>query len=495
MGKIILSSKTFLTYTLGCRVNQAEISAISSQLSAISMEIFGKAKHAFPDIVLINTCAVTQKAERESRKAIHHFKRIYPKAKVISLGCAAKFIKDADLVIENIDKENSLKIIFRRFPDLNTPRRSPFGKLRATIRGEMLIKNPQLLITNYQLLSASGRALVKIQEGCNQFCAYCIVPYLRGKPKSTPVKEIICQINHLVQNGIKEIILCGINLSLYGIDSSSSPQNDKQRMPQNDTSSHPERSEGSCSNLTFLLKQILKKTKAERISLSSIEPEYLYENREFVELFLKERRFSKYFHLALQSGSSDNLKNMGRKTDLKKLLKTLRFIKEKYPEFTFRADIIAGFPTETEKNSQETLDFIKSTRISFVHSFQFSTRPGTKTEGFIKSGKWRDLPPATKKERSKRLMELTKNIQKKEAKKLIGKILSCLIIRKVSGGYEAMAGNSWTVRISHQPALLASRRSGRRGRSSAIGSQTLIGKILPIKIIGFENNYLLAAGF
>jgi len=463
---------SFLTYTLGCRVNQAEVTVISKQLTVNSFVPFNKAKHSFPTFVLINTCAVTQKAERESRKAIHHFKRLYPKAKIVCLGCAAKFVKDADLVIKNPQKPNAVKIIFRSF---------------SLTHRECQAKNPQLLITNYlsadkagQLLSSSGRALVKIQEGCNQFCPYCIVPYLRGKPKSTSPKEIICQINKSVDEGIKEIILCGINLSLYGIDlkMDSSP------------------SARNCG-LTALIKKILKETNAERISLSSIEPEYLYrenrgtdpkkgpslldQNSEFVELFLNEPRLSKYFHLALQSGSPDTIKNMGRRTDLDKLMDTLHFIKEKCPEFTFRADIIAGFPTETKENFQETLDFIKKAPITFVHSFQFSIRPGIKAERFLKQKIWKDLPPAVKKERAKRLMKLAKIIQKKEAEKLIGKTLPCLIIKKTSGGYEAMAENSWRVVI---------RTMNNKQRTMGIN-----GKILPVKIAGFKNNFLLGAKF
>jgi len=364
--KIILP--TFLTYTLGCRVNQAEASAISNQLTACGFQFFTPDLQLSrsPALVIINTCAVTQKAERESRKAIHHYKRVYPQAKIIALGCAAKFVKDADLIIENPQKSNAIKIILKKFSF--APRRC---------QAKYLTPNP------YHL---SDRALVKIQEGCDQFCHYCIVPYLRGKPKSTKQEEIICQINKLVEEGIKEIILCGINLSLYGIDLTPP------------------------ISLITLIKKILSQTKAERISLSSIEPEYLYENREFAELFIKEPRLSKYFHLALQSGSSETIKVMGRKTDLTKLMKTIHFIKEKCPKFTFRADIIVGFPTETEKNFQETLDFIKKVPITFCHVFRYSVRPGTLAAKKIKTKEWTETPPAIKKERAKKVADLVKKI-------------------------------------------------------------------------------------
>lgn len=426
MNKSILPP-TFLTYTLGCRVNQAETFSISNKLLTSGMETFEQKKYFSPNLVLINTCAVTSKAEKESRKAVLYFKKRYPTAKIVVLGCAADFITNADLVIKNKDKENLPRIIFEKFPNL----------------ASTLINNKQLTINN-QMFS-SGRALLKIQDGCNNFCAYCIVPFLRGKPKSISQKEIICKINKLVNLGIKEITLCGINLGLYR------------------------------PGVINLLKKILSQTSVERIALSSVEPNIV--TKEFADLFLKESRLVKYFHLALQSGSPKVLKEMGRKTDLKKLSKILRFIKLKCPEFTFRADILVGFPTESEENFQETLDFIKKNKISFVHSFPFSVRPETKAEGFIKSSKWQDLPYRIKKERIKKIKDLVKKIQEEEAQTLIGRTLPCLIIRKVSTFWEAIANNSWPVKI--------------RIMNNEQRTMGIKGKIMPVKIIGFKDSYLL----
>lgn len=440
MDKTILPP-TFLTYTLGCRVNQAEMSAISSQLSAFSYQKFDQKRRLSPDLILINTCAVTLKAERESRKATRHFKRLYPKAKVIGIGCAADFVTDADLLIANKDKENSIEIIFKKFPNLilDAPRTVTLSLPKGLLRGEYL----------RQPFFSSGRALVKIQDGCDHFCSYCIVPLLRGKPKSIPPEEIICKINKLVKDEIKEITLCGINLNLYQ------------------------------PGVIDLLKKILKETSAERITLSSIEPDMV--TKEFANLFVKESRLAKYFHLALQSGSQKVFKDMGRKTNLKELSVILHFIRLKCPEFTFRADILVGFPTETEKNFQETLDFIKENRIAFIHTFPFSVRPDTKVEGFIKSGKWQDLPTEVKKERVKKVTTLAEKIRLEEAKKLKGKILPSLIIKKIPGGYEALANNSWLVRV--------------RSKKLEVRIKNIKGKILPLKIIGFENNYLLGTEF
>ena len=434
MSKIILPP-IFLTYSLGCRTNQAETTRLEEQLINLGFIPF---PHVFPYqhkgtslnnpcLVLINTCVVTSKAEKESRGAIRHFKKLYPKAKVVALGCAANFVNKADLIIENKDKNAALPIIKKTWPRL-------FPKKFV---------NPQSLNPKIDnLFARSGRALVKIQEGCDQFCAYCLVPFLRGKPKSLPVQEIICQINKLTDQEIKEIILCGINLSLYGKDLKPSV------------------------SLTYLIKKILSQTKAERICLSSIEPEYLYRNKQFTDLFINQPRLSKYFHLALQSGSAKTIKNMGRETDLEKLLKSLQLVKKRFPEFTFRADVIVGFPTETEKDFQATLNFIRKAPIVFCHVFPYSIRPETLAEKLIKNKLWRDLSGKIKKERVKKTIMLTKEIQKEEGKRLIGKILPCLIINN----RRAVTNHSWPIKITT--------------------GKGLMGKIYSIKIKKFSEEFL-----
>lgn len=436
MGNQILPSPTFLTYSLGCRTNQAEIIDVGNQLICAGFVFFDPKKHLSPDLIVINTCAVTIKAEKESRKTIRYFKKLYPKAKVICLGCASEFIKEADLVIENKNKKKFLSILFSKFPHF---------KLYNKSNDKVILS----YISSRGKLESSARFFLKIQEGCNQFCSYCIVPFLRGVPKSEPPEAIISKILKLEKAGIKEVILCGTNLSLYGQDI---------KKPQ--------------LNLTSLVKKILKKTKIERISLSSIEPEFLYTNDEFIEICLKEPRLAKYIHLSLQSGSKKILKEMGRKTDLEKLLKILRFIKEKHPEFTFRADLIVGFPTETEENFQETITFIKKVSIPFVHVFPYSVRPGTKAEKMIKDKIWKDLPTEAKKERLKKIVNLTKEIQNEEGKKMVEKILPCLLIKE----NEAIANNSWPVRINNQPLV--------------ISKQSKKGKIFPVKITNSAGNYL-----
>lgn len=421
-----MENLTFLTYSLGCRTNQAEINQIAKELTAYG---FTPSKKS-PDVILVNTCVVTAKAERETRKAIRHFRRLYPKTFLVILGCgvdAQRKLKinlpEANLFVANPKKQETADLITQHF------------HLKKT--KEPSFKDKYFL---------SGRALLKIQEGCNRFCSYCIVPFVRGKSESLAPEKVISQIKKFKNQGIKEIILTGINLALYG----------KDLKPK--------------TRLTELLETILKETEIERVSLSSIEPDTI--DKKFIDLFLRNQRLSSYFHLALQSGSPSVLKRMRRKTNLKKLLDFLLFTKERVPEFTFRADILVGFPGETEKEFKETIDFIKKAKISFAHIFLYSRRPGTKASFLIGKSVLEDLPKGIKKQRVKILQSVVEKIRLQEGKKLIGKTLPCLFIQKENQFWQTIASNSWSVKICTQ-------------------KKSLRGKIRKIKVAGAEKDFLV----
>ncbi|MBM3209330.1 MiaB/RimO family radical SAM methylthiotransferase [Candidatus Shapirobacteria bacterium] len=442
MGKL-----TFLTYSLGCRVNQAEIEEIITELTRYG---FHQAKGRSPNLVLINTCVVTQKAERETRKAIRHFRRLYSKSFLVVVGCSVSAkqkmkinLPEADLFISNEEKGITVQLIKQKFP-------FPLPTKKASFRDKYL---------------HSGRKLIKIQDGCNRFCGYCIVPYLRGKPRSKTPEEIIqrCKDAGLPAGkaGIqrcKEIILTGTNLHLYGMD----------LKPKTD--------------LTALLREILEETRIERISLSSLDPQVL--NKEFAKIWINDwenghGRLSRYWHLSLQSGSSTVLTRMGRKTDTGRLLKILQYIKRRIAQFVLRADIIIGFPGETEKEFRETLQFIKQAKITYAHVFPFSRRPGTMADKLIGQEKWRDLPANIKRERVKTILAAVQKIRGKEAKKLVSQVFPCLFIRKLKNNtWETLADNSWKVlaRCENEKVL-----PGQIREIKILGAtdQTLNGKLLP----------------
>jgi len=421
---------TFLCHSLGCRVNQAEINQIKRSLIKAGFLPWSEKLKDKPNIIILNTCVVTQKAERETRKEIRHLKKEFPQSFLVVTGCAVNAknqlkikLPNADLSVQNQNKKKISQILAQKFP---------------------LNKYSNVFTKKRQ------RAFIKIQDGCNQFCTFCIVPYLRGQSKSKSVAQIIKEIKKLEKEGILEITLCGINLSLFGQDL-------KPKV-----------------NLVELLKKILQETQIPRISLSSITPNLI--NKKLINLYTNDwkndsRRLSSYFHIALQSGSEKILTKMNRpKANLKKLQKLLQYIKQEIPQFNLRADIIVGFPGETKKDFRTTLHYIEDCRIAFAHIFRYSPRPGTTAYKMIKDNQWQEVPEKTKKERSKKLRNLVEKIRQEEAKELIGQNLNCLILGKQKNYWRGLTENFWEVRIKSQKKLSK--------------------KIIPIQITGYQNGKL-----
>jgi len=398
-----MKTKTFKTLFLGCRTNQAEIENIQKDLIKSGFKIAKSSSS--PDVIIVNTCIVTKKAENETRRIIKQFKRKYPNAFLVVIGCGgeAKIKKiidlpKANLYLSNKEKEKIDKILKEKFPFKPSP--------------------PVNFQTKFEQV---GRALIKIQEGCNHRCSYCIVPFVRGKSKSIPEEKIAEEINQL-KTKIKEAILVGTAISQWGRD----------LKPQ--------------KNLLDLLKYLLEKTSVPKITLSSLDPEILDEK--FTRFFAQENRLSPFLHLSLQSGSLKVLRDMGRKLNFNQLNKSIQLIKQKRPEFVLRADIIVGFPTETEEDLKKTIQLIKKIKIAFAHVFPFSPRPKTLAFEKIKKGEWQDMPKEIKRRRSKIIRKETEKIKKEIANNLKGKILNCLIFNKINNNFwKGIAENSFPIKI------------------------------------------------
>ncbi|MGB9911348.1 MAG: tRNA (N(6)-L-threonylcarbamoyladenosine(37)-C(2))-methylthiotransferase MtaB [Microgenomates group bacterium] len=416
----------FATYSLGCRTNQVELEEIQKKLA--NLGFLPVQLNQSPEIIIFNTCVVTQKAEKETRNMIRQLKRKNPQAFLVVLGCAVtahqkKLINlpQADLFLGNQEKDKLISVLKNKF--------LPFSS-----------EKPKKVKSKYQ---EGGRAFIKIQEGCARQCSYCITTILRGKPKSKTAKEIIEKINQLPKN-IKEVVLVGTAIDQWGID--LSPK----------------------KNLLFLLKEIIKKTKIPKITLSSLNPEGL--NKNLAEFIISNSRFSSFFHLSLQSGSEKVLKDMGRKYQFNQLNKIIQLIKSKRPQFVLRADIIVGFPTETEEDFQKTVQLIKQLKIAFVHIFPFSHRPETLAFKKIKKGEWQDLPLEIKKKRAKIIQKETEKIRKEIAESLKNKILDCLLLTKANHYWEGLAENSFPVKIK--------------------GNNFNQGDLIKVKVIDFKDNFL-----
>ncbi len=432
-----MASVTFLTQTLGCRVNQAETKQIADKL--VSWGYQPCQKQQSPQVIILNTCVITQKGERESVKTIRQAKKQYPDSFLIVTGCAVnlwlnitkkELLPPADLFINNEEKAKIAKIITNRFPldpDITKPK-------------------------SLQVPGSVKRSFIKIQDGCNHFCSYCIVPHLRTKPTSKNSEQIVREINQAHRAGIREAILCGINLSSYGHDLDPPV------------------------SFSYLIKEILEKTTIPRLSLSSLTPKLI--NQELINIFIadqkKDQRLSSYWHLALQSGSESVLGRMKRQTDLKQLTRSLQYIKEALPHFTLRADIIIGFPGETDQEFNQTLGFIKNNGFTFGHLFPYSPRPKTLAQEMLKRGVWQIVSDQTKKfRREKLIFALGKNRQT-EAKNLVGNQRPVLILKSTSYGWWGLSDNYWPTKI--------------KVKKNTTGE--LVGKIIPVKITDFEDKTL-----
>ena len=329
--------KKYRVEALGCRTNQYEAQAFRDQLENLGYEKASDDEEA--ELVIVNTCTVTEGADSNSRHLIRNLVRKNPEGKVLVTGCLAErdpkgiaSIQGVTDVISNKDKEVLLKKVF---PDTDLP---------------------EFSITRFD---AHTRAFVKVQDGCNSFCSYCILPYVRGRSRSRTVDDIVKEVETLVANGYKEVVITGINVGDF--DGGVKRGETKVRLAE----------------LVHAVDQV---EGLKRLRVSSIDPDEVDE--ELQEVLLNGKCTCKSIHLVLQSGSNQVLKRMNRKYTRQIFLETVRRIQAACPDFTFTTDVIVGFPGETEHDFEETLDVLKTVQFAKVHMFPFSVREGTKAEFF-----------------------------------------------------------------------------------------------------------------
>lgn len=373
-------------YTLGCKVNQYESDILKQQFGKRGYEIAGANEPA--DIYIVNTCTVTSLADRKSRQYIRRMKKKNPDAVVAVTGCYVQISPDDVAAIEGVDiiagideKTNLIKYIEeviaeRREESDHRDRSSKNNHERAVKRYVRKYEELSDFICGETAEGSSERtrAYIKIQEGCNRFCSYCVIPYARGKVRSRDEEDILKEVRNLVKNGYREVVLTGINTALYGVDFDG-------RLHLDELLSSINHIEGNF-----------------RIRLSSLEPTVV--NAEYVKEILKNEKLCHHLHLSLQSGSDKILKSMNRRYDIKEYLEIIRVLRDFDSDYGVTTDIIAGFPGETEDDFQESLDLIEKAQFEKVHPFKYSVRPGTVAEKMDEQ-----IPPHVKKERVKMLEE------------------------------------------------------------------------------------------
>ena len=401
---------TFSSFAFGCRVNEAEKEALDKKMLEAGFS-FNKNR---PNIFIINTCAITHKAEREARNLIYQIKRKNPQTKIVITGCSATYWQKnklyeklpIDLLVDNINKEFLVELIKKRL-----------------LNQKKDIQPPHLGGVEYKLTSkflTSNRLLVKIQDGCQRFCTFCIVPYLRGLPKSKKIKEIVEEINNYPEK-ISEVILTAINTEAFGLDTGES--------------------------FIDLIEKVLKNTSIPRLSFGSIHPwSIIPQFINFYQKILTEKRLVNFFHIPLQSGSNTILKLMKRGYTKEEILEKLSALEKINPLSLLATDVIVGFLGETKTEFEETYRFLEKSPLVKFHIFRFSKRKNT--AAFYMAKNLKEPGEEEKKKRAKALAELFAKKYQQFLEKNLGRLSTALILNKKENGfYEALLDNQLPILI------------------------------------------------
>lgn len=382
---------TFNIITLGCKVNQYESEAVEEIFQARGYE----KKQNNADIYVINTCTVTNMSDRKSRQMISRARRDNPEAVIAVMGCYSQVkpeevaaIEGVDVVLGSRNKEEVVDLCENVLQN-----KKAIDKVLSFSETKTI---EELEISNQEAMT---RAYMKIQDGCNMYCSYCLIPYARGNIASRDMDSIKKEAERLAQNGYKEIVLTGIHVASYGKDLRNG------------------------ISLIDVIEEVSKTEGIERIRLSSMEPRHI--TRDFLERMKATGKACDHFHLSLQSGSDDILRAMNRKYDTKIFKEKVNLIREVFPNAGLTTDIIVGFPTETEENHEETKDFVKDIKFAKTHLFKYSKRDGTKAASMKP-----EVDGNVKKVRLKELEAIEEVNRLNFLKNQIGKTLSVLFESK-----------------------------------------------------------------
>jgi len=393
-------------YTLGCKVNQYESAAMAELFEKRGYEIVDFDSEA--DVYVINTCDVTNESGRKSRQIIRKAIRKNPAAKVAVVGCYAQLEPD------KVSKLPGVAVV------IGTKDRHRIVDLveRARACDEQVVEVGNIMQQRtFEEIAFKGhrqrtRAFLKIQEGCNMFCSYCIIPYARGPVRSRPLESIISEAKSLAEDGFKEIVLTGIHLGLYGFDF-------KEKK----------------NYLLGVISEISKIEGIERIRLSSIEALELTD--EFLDGLLKISNFCHHFHIPLQSGCDSVLKRMNRRYSIADFQNRVNYIRKLMPDVSITTDVIVGFPGETEEEFLQTESFIKELEFAKLHVFPFSPRRGT-----VAADMPDQIEKAVKIERSHRLIELSEKLEHAFREKFVNSRMDVLFEEKMTDDkYEGLTEN------------------------------------------------------
>ena len=376
--------------SLGCKVNQYETNAMAQKFIEHGYEVVEFDEYA--DVYIVNTCTVTNVADRKSRQMLRRAKEINKDATLVACGCYAqvakeelKKIPEIDLIIGNNEKNDIIQIVENHIAQ----------KGAEDLVSDVMYKLDyvELGTTTY---TEKTRAVIKVQDGCDRFCSYCLIPYARGHIRSIKIENVIEEIKKVVEEGINEVVITGIHIASYGRDF-----------------------KGENIGLIDLLEEINKIQGLHRIRLGSIEPTIITD--EFVERLSKLDKICDHFHLSLQSGCTETLKRMNRRYTTEEFKAVTKRLRAKFPNAALTTDIIVGFPGETDEEFNTTYEFLKEIAFYKMHIFKYSQRKGTKAAVMPNQ-----VDGKIKEERSKKLIELSNENEYNYNKKYIGKQVEVL---------------------------------------------------------------------
>ena len=436
--------KTVSFYTLGCKVNQYETNAMEQQFIKNNYEIVENTQKA--DIYVINTCTVTNMAERKSRQMLRRVKEINPSAVLVVCGCYAQVAKneleqisEIDIIL-GINEKNEIVQIVENYMEKMAEK----DKRSQEAEIDDVSKQKEFLDFGDVTYTEKNRAVVKVQDGCNMFCSYCIIPYARGRIRSRKIESVVSEIEKIANEDIKEVVITGIHVASYGKDFDNENTSKKIR-------------------LIDLLEAINKIDGIDRIRLSSLEPTIVDE--EFATRLSKLDKICDHFHLSLQSGCDETLKRMNRKYTTQIYRDAVATLRKYYPEASFTTDVIVGFPGETDEEFAKTYEFLKEIDFYRLHVFKYSPRRGTVAEKMPNQ-----IDGNKKEERSNKLIELSNNTENKHNKNYIDKTVKVLFEEFEDGFFKGHTTNYMMVKVA--------------GSEEQLGK--FVNKILDVKIK--ENN-------
>lgn len=400
--------KTVGILTLGCKVNAYESEFIINKLKENDYII--KDFNDICDIYIINTCTVTNTSDIKSKKMIRTAIKRNPNACVVAMGCFIEANKDyeiegLDIVIGNKDKSKIIDLLDEYFKKQETIKK---------LYEEQFTKFENMYITNFP---GRTRAFVKIQDGCENFCTYCIIPFVRGKCRSKEQSKVIEEINDLVNNGYQEVVLTGIHTGNYGVDLNT--------------------------NFATLLNEIVKIKGLKRLRISSIEITEL--TPEVLEIIKNNKMIVDHMHIPLQAGSNEILKLMNRKYNLDYFYEKIALIKQIRPEMSITTDVLVGFPGETSEMFERTIKTCKDLELTKIHVFPYSLRKGTKAESLPDH-----IEQTEKKQRARKLLEVSKELELNYYKKYLNKEVEVLIEEVKDGISIGHTGNYLHVKINKE---------------------------------------------